>query len=666
MKKLNTNPFKLKFSTLVLSGIVGATLLFGSIYSFTKAVDYSLYSQLSGNVSNVNPGDNVVYEVKVRNDGTQTLSTVRVNQNFNSLVSYVPGSTVAVKSGTTINVDDGWTGAGGFNFGTLTPGQTGVLKFTGKISTSVTPGTSIQNAVAIRSDQTDWVGQGFTVTVILPNTVLRGGNFLKVTNNTLQNGWQDSVTVGGSDVVEFLTKISNDGTVDAKNVSIKANLPATAANPQNPSVTLAANNAPSVTDNVTVTGQRPFYFVYKVGHATLFGVTELYNCPTGCRIPEHFYISPLNIGTVKKGESMSIQVTFKADIYTPASPTATPTRTPTATPTRTPSPTPRPTPTRTPTATPTRTPTSRPTPTRTPTATPRVTPTTTPRITPTATPRVTPTATPRVTPTATPRITPTATPRVTPTATPRITPTATPRVTHTPSPTPSPTKSPSPTPMEESKLKICKYDDDNGNGVIDEKDFVLDWNFMYSYKNQEYKVSHNWWDIFNRGCVTVKVPVGEWINVREENVDNWFLTNIYSDGNKVGGSEFKYVSYANTQKEVWFLNHHVEKSETPTPTPTITPTPSNIPNSCNGTCGSNINCASGLFCYQGYCRNPSCQTESSCGCPGATTTPRPPEVLSATAPPVLPKTGADPVAVSLGLSSLISGGIYLYRKFKLV
>src|SRR4030043_1736134 len=41
---------------------------------------------------------------------------------------------------------------------------------------------------------------------------------------------------------------------------------------------------------------------------------------------------------------------------------------------------------------------------------------------------------------------------------------------------------------------------------------------------------------------------------------------------------------------------------TPTPTPVVTPTatppnPSATPNSCGGTCGSNINCASGLYCY---------------------------------------------------------------------
>lgn len=46
---------------------------------------------------------------------------------------------------------------------------------------------------------------------------------------------------------------------------------------------------------------------------------------------------------------------------------------------------------------------------------------------------------------------------------------------------------------------------------------------------------------------------------------------------------------------------------------TSAPTPGE-PNSCNGTCGSNYNCKSGLFCHDGYCRNPQCANDSSCGC----------------------------------------------------
>ncbi len=56
-------------------------------------------------------------------------------------------------------------------------------------------------------------------------------------------------------------------------------------------------------------------------------------------------------------------------------------------------------------------------------------------------------------------------------------------------------------------------------------------------------------------------------------------------------------------------------------TQTATPTPNNEPNSCGGTCGSNSNCASGLFCYRGLCKNPDCSSVSNCNCSGASSSP---------------------------------------------
>lgn len=105
---------------------------------------------------------------------------------------------------------------------------------------------------------------------------------------------------------------------------------------------------------------------------------------------------------------------------------------------------------------------------------------------------------------------------------------------------------------------------------------------------------------------------------------------------------------------------------TPTPTPTTiptdTPVPSGTPNSCGGTCGSNYNCQSGLFCYQGFCRNPFCPSETGCGCRATST---PPAVLGVTAPPRLPETGGG-FEVVLGLLGIGGAGIYLLRKFELI
>ena len=105
---------------------------------------------------------------------------------------------------------------------------------------------------------------------------------------------------------------------------------------------------------------------------------------------------------------------------------------------------------------------------------------------------------------------------------------------------------------------------------------------------------------------------------------------------------------------------------TPTATPTVTPTPTSTTNSCNGTCGSNYNCNGGLFCYNGYCRNPNCQESTSCGCSATPTPTAPPVILGATAPPVLPKTGSEDVLILVGLVGTMSTGFFLFKKFKLI
>lgn len=104
----------------------------------------------------------------------------------------------------------------------------------------------------------------------------------------------------------------------------------------------------------------------------------------------------------------------------------------------------------------------------------------------------------------------------------------------------------------------------------------------------------------------------------------------------------------------------------PTPTPTVTPTgvpgvtptptptnsPSN-PNFCGGTCGSNLNCQPGYFCYQGFCRIPSCQDSVDCICRGTTPTP---------VAPATPKTGNPLVLEFLGAGTLSVLG-WKMRKF---
>ena len=99
---------------------------------------------------------------------------------------------------------------------------------------------------------------------------------------------------------------------------------------------------------------------------------------------------------------------------------------------------------------------------------------------------------------------------------------------------------------------------------------------------------------------------------------------------------------------------------TVTPTPTATPGPTGTPNNCGGTCGSNINCNGGLFCYQGFCRNPSCQSQTSCNCPGTTAPTATSKTPAPTTAPSLPKSGTDwPTEFGAGLGVLVIIGSLL-------
>lgn len=287
-------------------------------------------------------------------------------QNVSSLVDYVPGSTTLERNGQTITVNDGWF-ANGLNMGTMVPDQTNTVRFKVKIKESVAVGTHIDSLIQVNCEQLpEWEQRTVTTVVVSPNqnAVLRGGNFLKVTNNTLQNGWQDEIQAQPGQVVEFAGKLTNDGQFTARNLTIRAFLTdqANAAPTIYPSLKVWADNASAVEDNVkidSITGV-PLFLGYYVGHARIFGNTGLYNCPNGCVLHESFYHTPMVIGSLEPGESMTVQITYKANVFGVFSPTSTPT--PTATPSVTPTPTVTPIPTATATVTPTATPTLTPTP----------------------------------------------------------------------------------------------------------------------------------------------------------------------------------------------------------------------------------------------------------------------------------------------------------------
>lgn len=101
-----------------------------------------------------------------------------------------------------------------------------------------------------------------------------------------------------------------------------------------------------------------------------------------------------------------------------------------------------------------------------------------------------------------------------------------------------------------------------------------------------------------------------------------------------------------------------------TPTPTATALTAGATNACNGTCGSNSNCNSGLMCYSGFCRNPNCVTDSTCNCataaPTSTTTSTAAAV--ATTPAPIPVTGFDAptiIGATAGILLILLAGVAL-------
>ncbi|KKQ87452.1 MAG: Mucin 2, oligomeric mucus/gel-forming [Candidatus Woesebacteria bacterium GW2011_GWB1_38_8b] len=302
------------------------------------------------------------------------------------------------------------------------------------------------------------------------------------------------------------------------------------------------------------------------------------------------------------------------------------------------------------------------------------------------------TYTPPLTPT--PTSTPTSTPTVTPTATPTMTPTMTP--TSTPSPTPIP---------EETKLKLCKYEDDDADGEKDSGEDVMSWKFRYQVEGNDWKeVESHWYNIFSQGCEIVDVPANKKITVEEIGQSGWRLTKMYSDGNKQDGATYSYTSHVDDVKVMWFLNtftpdnnddhssacNDLNASVTSGTTPlsvcfdisasdnggSISAYEFNFSDSSAGqaqivTQNENRACHryenAGTFTAIAKVKDSKGNWISSDACRVNVTTNNPPQVLGATTPPtVLPKSGMNLAQILVLILSLGTGGVYLTRRFKLL
>ncbi len=196
-----------------------------------------------------------------------------------------------------------------------------------------------------------------------PGPSLFRGDFVTIHNVTKDlppSGWADSVDADPGNIVEIRVLAWNQGSMTVNHAQIIGHVDESLGLQHTFSGTIQApyGGGTQISDTATVniSGSVPQTFRYEPGHARIFGVTNLYNCPQGCSLPDNIASTGLEVGDIGPGES--VQVAFKARMTNLVNPTPTPTPTPQPTVTPTPQPTvaPTPTPTPAPTVAPTPTP----------------------------------------------------------------------------------------------------------------------------------------------------------------------------------------------------------------------------------------------------------------------------------------------------------------------
>lgn len=167
-----------------------------------------------------------------------------------------------------------------------------------------------------------------TASTVLAGPSLFRGDFLSV-HNTIAGGsdWTDSVSANPGDIVEFRVIVRNEGdmTVDHAQVIGLINEGTGIQIPFTATIKAPYGGGTQISDNATVniTGSTPQSFRYEPGHARIFGVTNLFNCPSGCDISDAVVAGGgMEVGDIPAGES--VQVLYKARLSNLVSPTPTP------------------------------------------------------------------------------------------------------------------------------------------------------------------------------------------------------------------------------------------------------------------------------------------------------------------------------------------------------
>ncbi len=175
---------------------------------------------------NAKQNEKVGYKVVVTNTGSTVAQNVTMTDNSVAGISVDAGSTTVGTSDDALLDSSLWQGAipGTVNLGNLQPGESRVIKYTGRVT--ATTGTLVNVATAIAANATQVQD---TASVIITNTPVGNPNLTiqkLVKNNNNNTAFAESVNAKTNEWVRFQITITNTGNTDLTGVRITDVIPA--------------------------------------------------------------------------------------------------------------------------------------------------------------------------------------------------------------------------------------------------------------------------------------------------------------------------------------------------------------------------------------------------------------------------------------------------------
>lgn len=174
---------------------------------------------------NAKQNEKVGYKIVVTNTGTTVAQNVTVTDNSVSGITVDSGSTTVGNSDDSLLANDLWQGAipGTVNVGNLQPGESRVIKYTGRVN--VNSGSLVNTATAVATNASQVQD---TATVIVTNNPGNPNLSIQkwVKNNNNNTAYADSVDAKTNEWVNFKITITNTGNSNLTSARITDAIPA--------------------------------------------------------------------------------------------------------------------------------------------------------------------------------------------------------------------------------------------------------------------------------------------------------------------------------------------------------------------------------------------------------------------------------------------------------